>query len=191
LLTVLALGACAPLVESGPSDGRTVLGEVSIYGVANAGEVEATAAEVDLSEEQVVVGTDVEVSVSSAIPLSVSAEHSVWEMSSLTASFSGSVVATRGQFSIECDELLVEYSSESEVTRATATGGVSLSRGEWSGSAETANLDLVEGVVTLSGNSSIDGSGNRLQGTSIRVFMANERVECDDCTMVVLTPELD
>ncbi len=147
--------------------------------------------EVDLTDQEVVVASDVDVAVGTAIPLSVRADHSTWDMPSLMASFTGSVSATRGEFSIECPDLVVEYSSEGEVVSATATGGVSLIRGDWSGSAETANLDLVEGIVTLTGSSSIEGGGNRLQGSTIKVFMTSERVECDDCTMVVLTPGLD
>jgi lipopolysaccharide transport protein LptA len=168
-----------------------VLSQVAIYGVANAGEIEATAAEIDLSEHEVVVASDVDLEVSSPVPLSVSADHSIWEMTSLRASFTGNVVASRGLFSIECTELVVEYSAEGEVLSATATGEVTLIRGDWSGAAETATLDLVAGVVTLTGRSSVEGGGNRLQGSTIRVFMTSERVECDDCTMVVVTPELD
>jgi len=182
---------CAPLENSEPGDGRTIFTGVSLSSVANAGEIEVSAEVVDLTNQELIVASDVAVSVETATPLTVSAEHSEWEMASSRATFTGGVVATRGLFTIECNLLVVEYSSDGNVESASATGGVRLTRGDWSGTAGSASLNLVDGVVTLTGDSLIEGGGNRLQGSTIRVYMTSERVECDDCSMVVLTPELD
>jgi lipopolysaccharide export system protein LptA len=120
--------------------------------------------------------------------LLIQSEQSTWDMKAGKAVFSGGVLATRGSLTLRCDSLTVEHDESGEVRLALASGRVEIERDDWKATGGRATLDQRQGSLVLTESPQLEEGGNRLVGERIRVFLENERVECEQCTLSLKSP---
>jgi len=130
----------------------------------------------------------VKVSLDQGPGLLVEAPRSRFSLNRKLAVFEGGVKAERGSLRLHCDQLEVRYDEQSQVTTATATGSVTLHHGVWTAYANVAALDLRTETVSLSGEARVSDGSNQLGGERIRINLASEELECDDCQMILQDP---
>ena len=158
---------------------------VSLVARAEAGEVSVEAAHVDPGDGERATASDVEVSVSGASELNISAARSTWELATHRATFEGGVEVAHGGFTLSCEGLVVQHTPEGEVVSAEASGGVVVSREGLRAEGRVATLDLREGAVVIEGGAVITQGPSRVEGERVLLHMTDERVECEGCRMVV------
>lgn len=112
-------------------------------------------------------------------PLEITAERSDWDLRGGNATFTGSVVVRRGEVELHCATLEVKYASGDRVDRVVATGGVDVTRGARSAHADRAELVGETGKITLTGNPRLAEGPNTLVGTSIVLWLDDERATCE------------
>ena len=137
-------------------------------------------------------GEGVLAEVAGAQPLEIRGEHSSWDLKDGTVVFEGSVVANRGDVRLSCARLEVTYVEE-RVSTAVASGGVEVRQGTRVAVGARAHLTVDDGRIVLTGSARVDDGPHRLVGEPITLFLDEERVECDSCTLVIagtaLSPE--
>ncbi len=126
-----------------------------------------------------------------ALPLTVKAERSTWDVTAQLARFEGAVEAGRGPLSVTCDRLEARYDAEGQLVSAVATGAVVVVRAEWRATATQAELRVGEGAVTLTGEPTVTNGAHALRGERIVLYVEREAVDCDRCTLVVDAAGLD
>jgi lipopolysaccharide export system protein LptA len=70
---------------------------------------------------------------------------------------------------------------DGRLTGAAATGGVTVRRGSWNGSAGRAELDAVGATLRLTDGVDVVEPGRRLEAARVTVWLDEERVDCDAC----------
>jgi lipopolysaccharide transport protein LptA len=138
--------------------------------------------------KSVATAQGVSLRVEGAPELLIQADQSTLDIKAGKAVFSGSVLATRGSLSLRCDSLTVEYDKSGEVRLALALGRVKIERDGWKATGGQATLDQDLGSLVLTDSPQLEEGGNRLVGERIRVFLENERVECEQCTLSLNRP---
>lgn len=80
--------------------------------------------------------------------------------------FSGGVIVTQADLTIQSDRMLVNFSDAGklEIQRITATGGVSISRGDERASGDNAIYDFDRRVITMAGNVRLRRGSDTLNG---------------------------
>jgi len=146
--------------------------------------VEAEAGAVQLVDEKTVEAQDVVVRAGQP-ELLIEAEKSSWSMKTRTAEFSGNVAATRGALILRCDELQVQHQEGGEIQEAVASGNVRIESEQWSATGAKAVLDQTDGSLVLTGSPRLAEGANTLVGERIRVFLDDERVECERCKLSI------
>lgn len=129
--------------------------------------------------------TGVAVQVTSQPELVVSADRSSWVLAKGTAVFEGSVEATRGELSLQCDRLEVTHGEDGQVQTAQASGGVEIRRDGWLAKGGTAALVQSTGQLVLTGSPRLEEAGNVLVGERIVVSLEGEEVSCERCTLSI------
>ncbi len=123
-------------------------------------------------------------------PLTISSTTSDWDLRNKKASFTGSVVVTRGSVKLRCSTLQVTYGTADNVESVVATGDVVVETGARVASAQRAELVGATGEVTLTESPRLVDGPNTLAGTRIRLWLDDERATCEGdggapCTLVV------
>lgn len=134
------------------------------------------------------IATDVSLRVAGTPELVIQAEKSTWAMRQGKAVFTGNVVATRGTLVLRCDALEVEHAEAGDIRIAVALGNVEIQRENWRATGGRATLDQEKGSLVLTESPQLEEGGNRLVGERIRVFLENEQVECERCTLSIGKP---
>lgn len=80
--------------------------------------------------------------------------------------FTDGVTVTQAGLTVRSDRMLVNYSNEDRLSidRITATGGVTVSRGNESARGDVAVYDLGRNIITMAGNVSLRRGGDTLNG---------------------------
>ena len=186
LSALLLLGACgAGTVAAEPRNAPGLVvteAFLELPGVAR-----VAVAEADLGAQGKGEAKDVSASLSSpgAPDLVIEAPASSWDLAANMVQFSGGVVATRGDVVLRCQSLDVRFDAENRVELAEADGPVHLSRGSLEARSQRALLTGATGRVDLLGDASLDEPSGRLSGKRIVLWLDDDRVECDDCRLVV------
>lgn len=118
-------------------------------------------------------------------PLQVEAPRSDWDLRARVVRFSGGVVATRGPVRLTCASLEVHYLDAERVDRALAEGEVEVRHGERVATGQRAELHAADGRVVLTGQPQLVEGANTLRGQQITLYLDDERLQCQDCTLVV------
>lgn len=120
-----------------------------------------------------------------APPLNIIADNANWSFSDRTARFEGNVVATRADVTLKCSLLTIDFQRPDRIEHAQASGGVQVIQGERTASSQEAELTAEDGMLVLTGEPIITDAGNQLTGERITLWLDQERVECQACTLVV------
>jgi lipopolysaccharide export system protein LptA len=83
------------------------------------------------------------------------------------ARFEGNVRLERGSAAVSCRRLVAETGEHGELRHARAEGDVRVETGNLTASAPVAELDLVAGLVSLSGGVTIERADARLESDSV------------------------
>jgi len=129
-------------------------------------------------------GEAVSAALGGAPPLEIRGERSSWSLSDGVVVFEGEVQATRRDVSLRCDRLEVTYADE-RVASAVASGSVRVHHGNRRAEGQRAHLTVADGRIVLTGGAQIDDGPNRLVGEPITLFLDEERILCDQCTLVI------
>jgi lipopolysaccharide export system protein LptA len=120
-----------------------------------------------------------------APPLIITSRDAVWSFPERSARFQGGVVATRADVTLRCDSLQVGFLRPDRIEHAVAEGSVVVTQGERTASGSRAELTAADGMLVLTGQPVITDAGNRLTGERITLWLDQERVECQGCTLVI------
>lgn len=157
--------------------------------LADGGPLRALSAErVAMAGEDQVEASGVSAELAGGIPLTIVAEKSSWELKTRRAVFEGAVVAERGPFHLSCQRLEVQADEAGAPSRAVATGDVRVSRAPWEARGSSAELQLPAGVLTLTGSPRVSDGHSELSGERVVLHMDDERIECENCTLVLPDP---
>lgn len=183
------LAACAgPLPDAPPAP---TFAEVEVYAPAavtggDGWTIRAASATV---EANAATTTAITAASDAAPPVDIQAERSQWDLKARSVRFDGAVKVTRGPVVLTCDALDVTYADASSVDRIRAEGHVVVTRGERRARAEHAELVARTGVITLTGDPSLEEGPNRLVGERITLLLDDEQVTCDGgaapCRLVI------
>lgn len=91
------------------------------------------------------------------------------ENRSKRATFLGNVKATFNSIVFSCDKVVVSYSKDGTITHLTATGNVTVKKGDATATAKTAQLNTNTNTLTLKGTPSLIRGNNKLQGKTVVV----------------------
>ena len=185
MILLLALaGGCAaqpaPGAEVAPPD------RLQLEGVALAMDdgAELRAARASLDEQGRGTGEGVTAVVPGRPPLEIHAPVSDWDLKAHTAVFRGDVVATRGDVTLRASTLTVTF-ADGKVERAVAEPGVVVTQGARRAEAAHAELTAATGEIVLTGKPVLSEAGNRMAGDRITLWLDDERVRCEGCSLVV------
>jgi len=146
--------------------------------------VEAEAGSVELVDETTLEAEDITLRAGQP-ELLIEAKHSTWAMKTREAEFSGNVVATRGELVLRCDALKVKHEEKGAIQEAVASGNVRIESQQWKATGSKAVLDQTSGSLVLTGTPRLQEGSNALVGELIRVFLDDERVECEQCKLSI------
>ncbi len=117
--------------------------------------------------------------------LSIVSEHASWDLREHNVVFEGDVAAVRGAFTLQCQRLEASFDSPEQLSRAVASGDVSVSHRGRIATGQRAVLDVPSGRLELEGEPSVTEGARRLQGERIVLFLDDERLECDRCSLAI------
>ena len=127
--------------------------------------------------------------------LEVTSKRATWDMKRGSVLFEGEVRAVRGEISLRCQTLQVSFSDPQTLEHAVAEGDVEVRQARAEGAADRvaqgarATLDVSSGRLELTGDPQILEGGRRMRGERIVLFLDDERLECEACSLV-LPPQL-
>jgi len=103
---------------------------------------------------------------------------------------SGNVVITQAGLTVRSARTLVNYSDGKElgIERITATGGVTVTRGNEAARGEVAVYDFARRVITMSGNVRINRGGDTLNGARLVIDLASGISSMDGRATGTATP---
>ena len=105
-------------------------------------------------------------------PLDLRSETLTVEHGRQRAIFGGGVVATRGDLTLECPEVVATYDARSQVKLVTCHGPVTAKQGDRQMTAQRGQFDNATGLLTLDGEPTLVEGARRLQGETL-VYDAN------------------
>ncbi len=121
-------------------------------------------------------------------PLVVTAPRSSWELGTRAARFEGGVELTRGAFSLSCASLELSFDEQGRIATAIARGSVRVERAPWVATGQTGTLDAATGLLVLEGEPLVSDGLSTLTGERVELFLDQERVDCQECRLVVDLP---
>ena len=91
-----------------------------------------------------------------ALPVEITADSLDVNQADGTATFAGNVLIGQGDMRLSAESVIVEYGEsedgKTQITRLLASGGVTLVSADEAAEADEAVYDVVQGVVSLTGN---------------------------------------
>ena len=121
-------------------------------------------------------------------PLVITAPRSSWELGSRAASFEGGVELARGPFALSCERLELSFDERGRIQTATAIGAVRVERQPWVATGQRGTLTAASGLLVLTGEPRVSDGQSTLSGAQVELHLDDERVDCQDCQLVVELP---
>lgn len=123
------------------------------------------------------------------VPLAITSAKSSWDLKARSARFEDHVVLTRGDVTLTCSTLDVVYAGD-RIDHVVADGTVRVVRGGRTAEATHAELAGKSGQITLTGHPKLSEGPNTLMGTTITLWLDDERATCEGaggepCQLVV------
>jgi len=115
--------------------------------------------------------------------LSIESAHASWDLRAQNVVFEQDVTAVRGAFTLRCQRLEASFDSPEQLSRAEASGDVTVTHGERVATGQRAVLDVQTGRLELGGQPTVTEGGRSLRGERIVLFLDDERLECDQCVL--------
>lgn len=100
-------------------------------------------------------------------PIDLRSEKLTVEHARRRAIFSGGVVATRGELTMQCPEVEARYDASSRVQTVTCVGPVTATEGDRTMTAEHGRFDNETGILTLEGQPTLTEGERRLTGETL------------------------
>jgi lipopolysaccharide transport protein LptA len=119
---------------------------------------------------------------------SIRSERASWDLREHHVSFEGQVVLERGPFTLECSRLEARFDSPEQLRSAEAIEATIRHRGRVA-TGHRASLDLVSGELVLEGAPTVTEGERSLRGERIVLFLDDERLECERCSLEISTVE--
>ncbi len=187
LLVLLAACSVGPLEPREPLPQATSLEGLELRLPAGALVVRAAHAQLDEADRG--RAQQVTASVERGPGLSIQSEQASWDLKGQTVVFEGEVQAVRGAFTLACQRLEARFDSPEALRTALATGEVQVVHGERVATGERAELDVPSGRLELSGSPVLREGGRSLRGERLVLFLDDERLECQACTLEIAADE--
>ncbi len=108
----------------------------------------------------------------SPAPIDIRSETLTVEHGKRRAVFAGGVVATRGDLTLECPEVVATYDAQSQVREVTCVGAITANQGERRMTAQRGVFDNATGLLTLEGEPTLTEGDRRLVGERL-IYDAN------------------
>ncbi len=187
ILALALLVACAgpPAQHADPLPEQASLRGVELQLPGPGLLLKAAHAQADPTQPQQGQATDVVAQLGDGPGLSVESARASWDLKGQNVVFEDEVVAVRGAFTLRCARLEASFDSPEQLSRATASGDVSVTHGERVARGERAVLDVAAGQLELTGAPSLVEGGRSLRGERIVLYLDDERLECDRCTLEI------
>jgi lipopolysaccharide transport protein LptA len=119
--------------------------------------------------------------------LEVSGASSRWDLDSGKVEFEGNVRLAQGDVELRCSRLEAEYKGDALRT-AKATGDVRVQKDGAVATGRQAVWDASQGTVTLTGDAILKDASRRLRGAEIVIYLDERRLECRECSLIIVTP---
>ena len=124
-----------------------------------------------------------------AQPIQIKSDTLTADSGKRTATFSGNVVARRGELVIYTDRLVVYYGEKgNEVSRAEAFGNVRIVHGDRRGQAGHGVYDMSAGSVMLDDNPKLFQGDDMVEGSVITYFVKEQRSTVTGGTKAIIHP---
>ena len=123
--------------------------------------------------------------------MKIDSDRSEWNLKERTVVFEGNVRVTRGAVNLQCQTLNVSLGESSAIESAIAGGHVYVQQGARKASSEEAALDAKSGQLILTGNPVVEEDGRSMRGQRIILWLDDDRMTCDDCTVVLDSPGIE
>ncbi len=117
--------------------------------------------------------------------LSIESSHASWDLSQHNVVFEGDVRAVRGAFTLSCERLEASFDSPEQLSEAVASGEVTVNHRGRVATGQRAVLDVQAGRLVLEGEPSVRQGERSLSGERITLFLDDERLECDRCSLEI------
>jgi len=108
-------------------------------------------------------------------PMEIAADRLEVDRKAGRATFSGAVVATRGELKLTCDHLVADYDPEGALRSVVADGHVALASGRLHATATRADYREAEAAVLLEGDLKVTDGKSTLTGERARILLDEER----------------
>lgn len=191
LLLALALACSGPPAGSGqPLPAQVNLTAVELYSLAPGLVLRAASAQTPGDEPTRGQASEVVAELGSPPGLSISSAQASWDLRGHHVVFEGDVVAIRGGFTLRCQRLEATFDNPEQLSRATASGEVSVRHRDRLATGQRAVLDVAVGRLVLDGEPAVVEGGRSLRGERIVLFLDDERLECERCSLSIDQPSL-
>jgi lipopolysaccharide export system protein LptA len=120
--------------------------------------------------------------------LRIEADRSQWDLKGRTVLFEGNVRTTRGEMHMVCDQLDVQLGEGDAIETAAAQGAIRVTHAERVATGERAELFADRGELIITGNPIVVEGGNSLAGERITLWLDDDRMDCEACTLVMENP---
>jgi lipopolysaccharide export system protein LptA len=120
--------------------------------------------------------------------LKIEAEHSQWDLKARTVRFDGDVRTTRGEMYMVCARLDVRLGEGDSIESAVAEGEIRVTHGKRIATGNRAELFAKYGELIITGNPVVVEGGNSLAGERITLWLDDDRMDCEACTLVMENP---
>ena len=120
--------------------------------------------------------------------LRIEADRSEWDLKARTVVFRGQVRATRGTMLMRCDRLDVRLGEGDAIEGAVAQGEITVTQGERLATGGRAELFAQRGELVITGSPVVQEGGNSMAGEVITLWLDDDRVDCESCTLVMENP---
>lgn len=125
--------------------------------------------------------------VDTSAAIEVTAESLAVDQDTGTAVFSGNVIIGQGDLRLSAERVEVVYATtNSEIARLIASGGVTFVTAEEAAEAETADYDITTGMLTLSGSVLLTQGASAISAERMVINVANGTAQMEGRVRTVL-----
>lgn len=117
--------------------------------------------------------------------ITIDADRLVLDEQRNVATWSGHVVARRGETTLLAPELVATYDEQGTITRVNARGGVEATERDRWARGQRGDYDVARGVLVVTGQPQARQGKNRMKGTKVTFFSGTDFIEVENATTVI------